>query len=179
MDQGWEPSMSSPTALVTAELEVCVESLDRHRHAVQAALQARPHELCLDFTGTRLFGSDGVRLLAETAVCCHCLGVELRVLEGAAASRILDLVGLHGYDEWLARGYDQAAHQPTRTSKFAFAYAVRSMTTDQLACARCACTTPATHRDGRSRLRAISREQRRRQQAAPTAHAGLQPRTAG
>ena len=67
MDQGRGSSSSAVVAAVTAEGEVCIESLDRHRHAVHAALQARPQELCLDFTDTRLFGSDGIRLLAERA----------------------------------------------------------------------------------------------------------------
>ena len=77
---------------MTAECEVCLESLERHRRALRAALEGAPRVLCVDFSGTRLFGSDGVRLVCEAAVCCDYLDVELRVLESAAVRRTLDVV---------------------------------------------------------------------------------------
>lgn len=167
---------------------MCLESRERHRRAVRTALQGAPRVLCLDFTGARLLGSDGVRLLCEAAVCCDYLDVELRVLESAAVKRTLDVVGLPGYDEWLAHAYLQAAHRPTRMSGFAFGCALPAMTADQLESARSACSSPHHAADGstrqhvsRSRMRATMRVQRRGRHARrmPDATTSWPPLLAG
>jgi anti-anti-sigma regulatory factor len=144
MDQsrGSNGSPTTCTSVVTAECDVCLESLERHRRALRVALEGGPRVLCVDFSGTCLFGSEGVRLLCDAAVCCDYLAVELRVLESAAVRRTLDVVGLPGYKEWLAHAYVQAAHRPTRMSGFAFGRALPALTEDQLESARSAASLP-------------------------------------
>lgn len=112
MDQGLGSSGSpASTIVVRVEPEVDIASIDRHRRAVAAALERRPRELCLDFTDTRIFGSDGVRLLAETALSCRYRGIELRVVESAAVTRILDFLDLPNRDEWSASARVQVARE--------------------------------------------------------------------
>jgi anti-anti-sigma regulatory factor len=188
MDQslGSNGSPGACTIVVTAECEVCLESVERHRRALRAALEGAPRVLCVDFSGTRLFGSDAVRFLCAAAVCCDYLGVELRVLDSPAVKRTLDLVGLPGYNDWLAHGYLQATHRPMRMSAFAFGCALPAMTATQLESARSACSAPHHAADGstrrrvsRSRERAIMRVQRRSGQPLGATTASAAVRAAG